>query len=79
MSFFSSPASVPVKQPTDVIDPEIRKQRDAIEATTNVEQTKIAERSRQRYAGRSMGVEGANAFFTGSPAGYGRTMGSANV
>jgi hypothetical protein len=78
MSILSSPASVAAK-PEPEPDPSVVAQRQAVEAAANAKAEEDAKKARQQYAGRTMGTQGANALFTGSAAGYGRTMGAANV
>lgn len=79
MSLFSSPPAV-AAQPEPKPDPAVVAQRRAVQEQTNQENKQIAENTQQRYKARTMGTEGANAFFTSGASGYGpRTMGSANI
>jgi hypothetical protein len=78
MSFFSSPASQPIKQAPPE-DPEQTAARKAILQDADSSQAAVADRARQRYLGRTMGTAGANALYTDTAAGFSRTMGSANV
>ena len=78
MGMFSSPAAVPAK-PEPEEDPAQKAAREAIAQQTNTRAAAVQDAAKRRFEGRSMGTEGANATFTGSAAGYGRTMGSANI
>ena len=78
MGFFSSPASTPAK-PAPEPDPELVVQREAAKAAANADNADVSEKARRRYAGRTMGTSGANATYTDTAAGFGKTLGSANI
>jgi len=78
MGFFSAPAVAPPK-PEPTVDPNIKAQQDAIRGQAEAAARESGDAAKRRYQGRTMGTEGANAYFTGGPAGYGRTMGQANI
>lgn len=60
-------------------DPALKMQRDQQEARANLAAEKEAMESTQAAMGRTMGKRGARAFFTGTGAGFTRTLGGANL
>lgn len=73
MSIFGGGDSTPAP------DPHLAEQRKQAEARAELQAEKDYEKSTAGALGRTMGKRGARAFFTGSGAGYSRTLGGANV
>lgn len=78
MGLFSASPSIspqsPPQRPSYQLTAE-QAQQDELDAAN----LRIGAKARQDAMGRTMGTQGTNALFTGGAAGYGRTMGQANV
>jgi hypothetical protein len=76
-----TPMSSPTPPPAPVYtpDPALAAQRDAANARADVTALALADRSSTATLGKYMGTQGARALFTSTAAGYGKTLGNANV
>jgi hypothetical protein len=72
--------SAPIVQaPTYQPDPTLVAQQAAAEAAATAANSKIAAASASQTMGRFMGTQGGRALYTATAAGFGKTLGSANV
>ena len=76
---FTPQAQTPPPAPVYTPDPALAAPRDAANARADVTSAASAERSSTATLGKYMGTQGARALFTSTAAGYGKTLGNANM
>lgn len=83
MGALFNPPSVPAPnvmiQSTPPPDPDLAAQRDLLRDRADQKAAADSQRSIENIMGRSMGTRGSRSLFTGTAAGYTRTLGSAAV
>lgn len=82
-ALFSGPPSAAAPnimiQNTPPPDPDLASQRDLLRDRADQKAAAASQRSIDSIVGRSMGTRGSRSLFTGTAAGYTRTLGSASV
>lgn len=81
MGFLFPSPSMPPPPPPPVFkpDPELAAQREAAKSRADATASQTADASSSSTIGRLMGTQGGRALFTNTAAGFGRTLGNANV